>query len=357
MFKIAILCNYTLLPERIGGMDYFFWEFDKKCKENGIEIDWFFPNLSDHRHYSSLNIYPSNKQNVENNFLNFCKENRCKYTHVITHFVELCTPVFSKIKKFTNAKIVAVDHNPRPFEGYSFKKKINKRLKGILFSRYIDIFIGVSKSSSKDIVKDFGSHLKNKIKIIPNGLDFSKFKSKTTFNSNNKFIVACHLRKAKGIQDLILAVKQIQEYQKHDFSIDIYGKGYYKDELSKMINGFSLQDVFNFKGSVSNLNELYCNYDYLIHPSHGETFCYVVLESLLCNLPVITTQNEGNVLGLVKQNNNGFLFEATKIDQLEEIILNVLNQNYILENNLFNNDNLNAFSLSQMVDNYLKLIY
>ena len=36
--KIAVLCNYELLPERVGGMDYFYWMFDAKCKEQGIEI-------------------------------------------------------------------------------------------------------------------------------------------------------------------------------------------------------------------------------------------------------------------------------------------------------------------------------
>ena len=35
--KIAVLCNYELLPERVGGMDCFFWQFDEKCKEKIIQ--------------------------------------------------------------------------------------------------------------------------------------------------------------------------------------------------------------------------------------------------------------------------------------------------------------------------------
>ncbi|QOG03821.1 glycosyltransferase family 4 protein [Flavobacterium sp. MDT1-60] len=354
--KIAILCNYQLLPERIGGMDYFFWDFNKKCKENGIDVDWFFPNHGMHEHYPNLTIYSNENQSVENNFLVFCKQNQTEYSHIITHFIELCTPFFQKLKKISNAIVIAVDHNPRPLNGYSFKKKINKRVKGGLFSRYIDVFIGVSEYSKKELIKDFGYYIKDRISVIPNGLDFSKFKQKTSFNSNNKFIVACHLRKEKGIQDLITVVNEIHKKHNFVFSIDIYGDGYYKDELNKMIRHFSLQDVFNFKGSVSNLSEVYCNYDYLIHPSHGETFCYTVLESLVCNLPVITTQNEGNVLGLVKENQNGFLFEASKTDQLKKILLNIFNQNLILENKSVINDNLQTFSLTKMVDNYFELI-
>ncbi|MFV8358354.1 group 1 glycosyl transferase, partial [Flavobacterium sp. XS1P32] len=142
--KIAILCNYELLSERVGGMDYFFWQFDVKCKQNNIEVNWFFPNRSEHGEYGNLTIFDSNNQNLESFFLDFCFQNNPSYTHVITHFVELCTPIFKKIKRLSNAKVIAVDHNPRPISGYSVKKKIEKRLKGILFSRSIDLFVGVS---------------------------------------------------------------------------------------------------------------------------------------------------------------------------------------------------------------------
>jgi hypothetical protein len=79
--KIAVICNYKLLPERVGGMDYFFWTFDKKCKENNIDVDWFFPNSSNHGGYSRLTIYSNDLQNLENSFITFCKHKECKYTH------------------------------------------------------------------------------------------------------------------------------------------------------------------------------------------------------------------------------------------------------------------------------------
>ena len=119
--NIAVLCNYELLPERVGGMDYFFWMFDQKCKDNSIHIDWFFPNQSNHGNYSKLTIHASNYENVENHFYSYCLDNNRKYSIVVTHFVELCTPIFKKIKETTNAKIIAVDHNPRPIEGYPLK--------------------------------------------------------------------------------------------------------------------------------------------------------------------------------------------------------------------------------------------
>ncbi|HQK41035.1 MAG TPA: group 1 glycosyl transferase, partial [Flavobacterium alvei] len=106
--KIAILSNYELLPERVGGMDYFFWQFDAQCKANNIQVDWFFPNTSNHGNYTDLTIYASQTENIETHFLNYCKQNESTYSHIITHFIELCTPFFKEVKQLSNAKIIAV---------------------------------------------------------------------------------------------------------------------------------------------------------------------------------------------------------------------------------------------------------
>lgn len=354
--KIAVLCNYELLPERVGGMDYFFWQFDSRCKENGIQVDWFFPNQSDHGEYATLTVFDSGYQSVENYFLSFCKSNPTAYTHIITHFIELCTPFFYKIKQFSKAKIIAVDHNPRPLSGYPLKKKIEKRMKGILFSKHIDIFVSVSDSSQLELIKEFGVQIERKLVVILNGLDNSKFKKKLNFDFNNKFIVASHLRKEKGIQDLIVAVKYLTEDQEYDFSIDIYGNGCFEMQLKKMIEDYSLQKFFDFKGSVPNLNEIYCDYDYLIHPSHGETFCYSVVESLMCDLPVITTKGQGNILQLVEDNKNGFLFEVCQVDELKEILVKILKNDSRISNCSAVNKSANDLTLSTMVEHHLSLV-
>jgi glycosyltransferase involved in cell wall biosynthesis len=353
--KIAVLCNYELLPERVGGMDYFFWMFDRKCKEKNIQVDWFFPNKSNHGSYSTLIIQASDYKNVENYFLEYCKVYKKDYSHIFTHFVELCVPFFYQVKQIVNAKIIAVDHNPRPLLGYPLKKRLEKKVKGILFSRYIDVFVGVSEYSKSQLLSEFGLQIKRKTIVIFNGIDINKFSKKTVGKFKNNFVVASHLRKDKGIQDLILAVNEIEKQSLINFKIDIYGKGPYELVLREMINDFSLQSVFNFKGSVSNLNELYSNYDYLIHPSHGETFCYAVVESLLCSLPVITTHKAGNVLKIVKEGENGFLFNIGNYRQLATIIksINESKKAVIFDIDLSIRNNL---TVEKMVGNYMQLI-
>jgi glycosyltransferase involved in cell wall biosynthesis len=355
MSKIAVLCNYELLPERVGGMDYFFWDFDKKCKENGIEIDWFFPNKSNHGRYSDLNINTNTTESVENNFVSFCKQNETEYTHIITHFVELCTPFFQKIKKISNAKIIAVDHNPRPLNGYPFKKRINKKVKGILFSRYIDVFVGVSKYTMKEILKDFGPHLKSKAITIYNGVILDTIISSDTRNSiKPSFLVASHLRESKGIQDLIEAVYLLSLKIKEEIKISIYGDGPYKQQLKNKIEEYSLQNCFDFMGSKSNLNEIFSQYDYMLQPTHMECFSLSILESLAANVPVITTNVGGNT-EVVTSGKNGYIFEAKNIQELTQILEDV----YVGNKKISSNTReliANSFSLPKMVENHFQLI-
>ncbi|MEL1252665.1 glycosyltransferase family 4 protein [Flavobacterium sp. DGU38] len=355
MTKIALICNYQLLPERVGGMDYFFWEFDKQCKSNGIEVDWFFPNFSDHGGYSALTIHSSKTKNSEKSFLDFCKENKPDYTHIITHFVELCTPFFAAIRKYSKAQIIAVDHNPRPLNGYSFKKKIQKKLKGILFSKHIEVFVGVSDYTVNAILKDFGRHLKSKTQTIYNGVIIDHILVREIRSvTKPRFLVASHLRESKGIQDLIIAVDLLPSQIKSEIKIDIYGDGPYKNQLVEKIRTYGLENCFAFKGNSSNLNEIFSQYDYMLQPTHMECFSLSILESLAANVPVITTNVGGNK-EVITEAKNGFIVDAKNTRQLAEVLENV----YLGNKNISINTReliANSFSLQKMVENHFQLL-
>ena len=353
---IAVICNYQLLEDRVGGMDYFFWAFNKQCADEQIIVDWFFPNISRHGDYSSFHIIAANNLSLEQSFLNYIKAEKASYTFIITHFVELCTSFYADIKKNQQAKIIAVDHNPRPLKGYSLKKRLKKRLKGILYSRYIEVFIGVSNYTSHAILKDFGSHLKPKTQTIYNGVLLENIMPKTTDRNkvNPKFLVVSHLRESKGIQDLINAVYLLAQPIKDKLKIDVFGDGPYKNILFQLVKDCNLESVFNFKGSQSNLKVLYQQYDYLIQPTHMECFSLSILESLAANIPVITTSVGGNT-EVVTPNENGFIFQTKDIKALSSVLTEIIQgQKYIAGNTrtLIKD----RFSIDIMVKNHLKLI-
>jgi glycosyltransferase involved in cell wall biosynthesis len=353
--KVAVLCNYELLPERVGGMDYFFWLFDQRSKEKGIQVDWFFPNKSDHGEYAALTVFSSNNQSVENYFLIYCKVNKTEYTHIITHFIELCTPFFYKVKQITNAKIIAVDHNPRPLMGYPLKKRLEKKVKGILFSRYINVFVGVSNYTVTEIINDFGFHLKKKTLTIYNGVVLDTILERMKRNAlKPTFLTASHLRESKGIQDLIAAVALLPSEIKKEIKIDLYGDGPYKGVLVEKIKYNDVAHCFVFKGSSPDLKKLFSDYDYMLQSTHMECFSLSILESLAANVPVITTNVGGNEEVIV-DGENGYIFKAKDVVALKDILEAIYLGHQRIETNTRTLVE-DCFSLNTMVENHLSLV-
>jgi glycosyltransferase involved in cell wall biosynthesis len=125
-------------------------------------------------------------------------------------------------------------------------------------------------------------------------------------------------------------------------------------ELQTMVNALKLEHCFNFKGSTAQLKSLYGNYDYMLQPTHMECFSLSILESLAANVPVITTNVGGNEEA-IKNNENGYIFEAGNIKQLSDLLQNVYSGNLKIMTNtrpLIEEH----FTIDKMVNEYLKII-
>lgn len=351
--KIAVVCNYALNPNRIGGMDRFFVGYDTKAKALGYEIDWYFLNYEPFDFYSELTVFSANNQNMESFFLRKIYQENLKYDILVTHFLALCTSFFKKAKVASIQQTIVVDHNPRPLEGFPLSKILKNKIKGILYSSSIDQFIGVSEYTRKHILKDYGFFLDQKTSVIYNGIDTSVFVKRTQENKN-KFVVCSHLRQSKGIQDLIKAVSVLEDTVKNQIQIDIYGEGPYATELLEMTKANHLEKTIHFKGGTSQLNELLSNYSYLLQPTYMECFSLSILESLAANIPVITTTVGGN-LEIIQHYQNGFIFEPKDYLALAGILKNI-----VLGNLKINNDvSLQIekdFNLEKMVNEHIQLL-
>ena len=353
MRQIAVVCNYKLEPTRIGGMDRFFVAYDKACKSNGFDVKWFFSGGREFDFYRELDIEMCRETSVEKCFLNFLQNDNPGFEIVVTHFIELCTPVFKKIKQEGKPYVIAVDHNPRPPEGFPLKKRLKNMLKGKLYSRYTDCFIGVSQYTVDCILQDYGSNLQKKTKVVYNGIDTSVYLKRTEEN-RGKFIVASHLRKSKGIQDLIEAVNILPEEKKRLLEIDIFGEGPLEVILKEKIEEYNLESQFSFKGSSPNLPELFQFYSFLLQPTYMECFSLSILESLAANVPVITTPVGGNP-EVISEGENGFLFKPGDVAALASILDKILQQEKKIEKDV----SLlieQQFRLEKMVKEHLDLL-
>lgn len=351
--KIAVVCNYALNPNRIGGMDRFYVEYDKKAKALGYKIDWYFLHYDPFDFYSELTIFSANNKNVEAFFLEKINQENLQYDILVTHFLALCTSFYQKAKATGIQQTIVVDHNPRPLEGFPLSKIIKNKIKGILYSKYINQFVGVSKYTRKHILKDYGFFLDKKTSVIYNGIDTSVFVKRVNENKN-KFVVSSHLRHSKGIQDLIKAISVLDENIKNQIQIDIYGEGPYERELLEMTKANNLEKTIHFKGGSSQLNELLSNYSYLLQPTYMECFSLSILESLSANVPVITTPVGGN-LEIIQHHQNGFIFEPKDYLALSKILKNIVLGNLKIEKEVSIQIEKD-FSLDKMVNNHIQLL-
>jgi L-malate glycosyltransferase len=351
--KIAVVCNYTLNPNRIGGMDRFFVAYDKKAKELGYKVDWYFTDYQGFDFYSGLTIYSSDNKNIEQFFLEKVNQELLHYEILVTHFLALCSSFYKKVKYAGIQKTISVDHNPRPLEGFPLSKIIKNKIKGLLFARFIDQFIGVSEYTRKHILKDYGFFIANKTKVIYNGIDTSVFVKRSKENKN-KFIVCSHLRHSKGIQDLIQAVSILENNIQNQMQIDVYGEGPYERELLEMSQSNHLQGIIHFKGSSSQLNDLVSNYSYMLQPTYMECFSLSILESLSANVPVVTTTVGGN-LEIIENGKNGFIFEPKDVTTLAEILKKIVKGSLSINNDVSTQIE-NDFNLEKMVKEHIQLL-
>ncbi|MFK5983533.1 MAG: glycosyltransferase family 4 protein [Flavobacteriaceae bacterium] len=356
--NILVVCDYKIYSERIGGMDRFFKLFDEKAKERGHKITWIFSDVLPFDFYNNMEVVSAKNQGLltfTDKYLTNCNDN---IDVLITHFITQFALIFKRFKtKYHIPKIISVDHNPRPLNGFTFKKRIKKRISGILYHKFIDKIIGVSQYTSNHSVKDFGKHTAKKTQTIYNGIDISIFKNKKVLDPQNKiinFIIVSHLRESKGIQDLLKALTKLTGIEKTKLTISIFGSGPYEATLKKMCSDYNLNKIVSFKGSSPEIHLNLYRFDYMLQPTYMECFSLSILESLLSNVPVITTRVGGNA-EVVVDKINGWLFDAKDVNTLTSILKNIISGKYKIENNIYTTIEEN-YSLELMVANHLKLL-
>lgn len=162
------------------------------------------------------------------------------------------------------------------------------------FVNRMDGVIAVSEAG-EGLVK----HFKGPLKIIPNGIDLTRFNpnvSKLDKYNDGKFniLFVGRLDPRKGSQVLLPSFAQIKRTHP-ECRLIIVGDGYLKDSLKKEVQDNRILDV-EFVGEVKaeNTPSYYASANIFCAPSiRGETFGIILLEGMATGVPVITTDIDG----------------------------------------------------------------
>ncbi|UTY33694.1 glycosyltransferase family 4 protein [Treponema putidum] len=187
---------------------------------------------------------------------------------------------------------------------------------------YIAHFSGIiaPTEKTKDLLLSYG--VKNKIYVVPTGINLEKFKKSFTdteidnllksFNIKKdsfKIIFLGRISKEKNIETLINIMPEIINKDKN-IQLIIVGDGPDRLKLEEKAKDLNLEDNVIFTNRIPNdkVPIYYKIADIFISPSKTETQGLTILEAMAAGVPVLV-YDDTNVKGLVFHKKNGLLFK------------------------------------------------
>lgn len=241
--------------------------------------------------------------------------------------------------------------------------------KNDIFHKYIynstDKIVAVSNYVKNRMVFS-APFLKDKIKVIYNGIDLEKFNLKV--NDRNKFLKEFNLKsnvttigiigqisEGKGHFWLLKAIEILKKRYKN-FKLFIVGKGVLSEKLRNFAKQLSLEEYLIWTGFRWDTEYFYRNIDIIVVPSKSEALGLVLMEAMALKKPVICS-NTGAFPEIVENNVNGIIVEYDNENQLAEKILFLI-KNKKIRTELGENARKTIekkFSLEKTIEEYLKL--
>lgn len=229
------------------------------------------------------------------------------------------------------AKITGVKKIVHSVHGFAFpaaKSKIQYIvyfLMEYLAKYFTDHLIVLNKTDYHYAVSKLG-YSKNKVSIIPNGVDIDYFEPSLKDNKEITFLMVGRLWQQKDPLTLIKAAAKLKFPQK--IIIIIAGDGDLFDACSSYIKNNNLSKVVALHGWVSDVKGLLDKADVFILPSKWEGMPLAILEAMASGLPCIVTDIPGNN-DLVVSGENGLLFPIGDYKLLSEHIDRLANDDIL----------------------------
>lgn len=221
---------------------------------------------------------------------------REKYDVEVAFIEGFATAVISESKNKLSKKIawIHVDPIERNYADGYFK---NLEEHSQCYKKF-DKIVCVSKSVERSAIKKYGITLNN-IMTQYNPIDEDDIKKRANEKINIldssaiKFITIGRLVEQKGYDRLIRVIKRLKEEYDGVFQLLILGDGEEKKQLGEYIKENKLTNIVKLQGFVKNPYPYLKNSDLFICSSRAEGYSLVIAESLILNVPVISTKCSG----------------------------------------------------------------
>jgi glycosyltransferase involved in cell wall biosynthesis len=245
--------------------------------------------------------------------------------------------------------------------GIGWKGRIHK----ILLRRVFNA-IGATSRYAKHHLIDYSNIGTEKVKIIPNGIDFENFNQtpttpRTTFTKSNRDSVKVVL----GVVGRVAPEKRVDLLpqlidQLTTKGIDatgcIVGTGISEPQVRALVRSSSVRERITFLGNRTDMANVYRKFDVLVHFGSVEGFGLAIAEAMACGVPVVAP-NTGGSAEIINDGNDGILVTSGAIEEYAEKIALL-----VREESLYRQISINArikikqdYSIGRFVDCYESL--
>lgn len=274
---------------------------------------------------------------------NFIKNNGINIIHTHNYKANLIGLLAARKAKIP---IIATLHG---YIGKGIKLRLYESLDRFIL-RFFNQVVLVEKSKAKKF-----SYLKNRIKVIYNGVAASKENLPNIRKDTLTIGSLGRLSEEKGYHHLIEAFAQIYKSFPQTRLL-LVGDGPLRQELLNLAIELGLKEVIEFTGYQKNINKYYSLIDIYVCSSLKENLPVSVLEAMSYSKAIIATK-VGGIPELIQNDYFGLLVNSDNTDELFKAIERLI-ENEPLRKQLGKNAQqavTERFSLKKMTESYLQL--
>lgn len=276
----------------------------------------------------------------------------CKNKINILHSHGKGAGVYSRLVKIVLPKVKVVHTLHGYHDGnYGAIKKKGYALLESFFSIFTNRVVNVSEGEKNVFIKNVRINLAKCI-VIPNGVeDLKKYKKdeggKSIFN-------ICYLSRPeyqKNVDEILKIKEELLELIEGDFCISVFGE--IEQELKKLM---LLDNHFDIKGNVKNVNKQFGKYDVFVNTSRWEGMPLSILEAMSSEVPIVASNVIGNN-SILRNGENGYLYELYNSKDAAQKIASVQTHRENAKQMVIKAkiDIMRKYSVTNMAENTFKL--